>query len=361
MVVPAGYPGPLGSMIHPNAPHRVRVRRARGGRDAGGGSAQGTETSVRPPIDIVKVEGAIDRPLLGFLGTRIDAAVGRRRGARAAARLPGTLGQDAVALADRAATCPIPVIVWVGTVPARASGAGLLPMEASSLAAVAPGSQTGPLHPVDVLHPDEEPVGLDAAIDRWLAARGRTADRTWEEHAMTAQEALDHKFAETSAPSVTELLQQIDGRSVPTSEGPVTLQTKIATTQAEIDAGEGATIRFVEPGPVARVQHAMASPSMIVFFLVFALACLAFELTQPGFGFAGFAGVGLLLLALYGLWVVPPSWAGLALLLGGVGCSSGTFVCDGWTCEPPPAWCCWWPVRSSSTAAWPTRSRSRRG
>jgi len=232
---------------------------------------------------------------------------------------PGTLGQDAVALADRVANLPIPVIVWVGTVPARASGAGLMLMEASSLAAVAPGPQTGPLHPVDVLRPDEEPPGLDAAIDGWLAARGRDADRTWEEHAMTAQDALNHRFAEVASPSVTELLQQIDGRTVPTSAGPVTLQTKIATTQAEIDAGEGATIRFIEPGPIARVQHAMASPSMILFVLVFAIACLAFELTQPGFGFAGFAGIGLLLLALYGLWVVPPSWAGLALLLGGIG------------------------------------------
>jgi membrane-bound serine protease (ClpP class) len=46
---------------------------------------------------------------------------------------------------------------------------------------------------------------------------------------------------------------------------------------------------------------------------------VAFELTQPGFGFAGFAGVGMLALAVYGLTVVPVSWLGLAMLLGGVG------------------------------------------
>ena len=50
------------------------------------------------------------------------------------------------------------------------------------------------------------------------------------------------------------------------------------------------------------------------------MAALAFEITQPGFGFAGFAGVGMLGLAAYGLWVVPPtSWLGMALLLGGIG------------------------------------------
>ncbi|MGZ4110400.1 MAG: NfeD family protein, partial [Actinomycetota bacterium] len=61
------------------------------------------------------------------------------------------------------------------------------------------------------------------------------------------------------------------------------------------------------------------SPSMIYFLLVIALAALAFELTQPGFGFAGFAGLGMLALAIYGLTVVPVNWVGLALLAGGIG------------------------------------------
>ena len=52
---------------------------------------------------------------------------------------------------------------------------------------------------------------------------------------------------------------------------------------------------------------------MIYFLLVLGLACLAFELTQPGFGFAGFAGVGML------AW--PPTGSG-SRLPGG------------------PAWCC---------------------
>ncbi|MGZ8571853.1 MAG: NfeD family protein [Actinomycetota bacterium] len=58
---------------------------------------------------------------------------------------------------------------------------------------------------------------------------------------------------------------------------------------------------------------------MVYFLLVLALAALAFELTQPGFGFAGFAGLGMLALGLYGLTVVPVNWLGLALLVGGIG------------------------------------------
>jgi len=47
-------------------------------------------------------------------------------------------------------------------------------------------------------------------------------------------------------------------------------------------------------------------------------AAVAFEITQPGFGFAGFSGVGMLALAAYGMTVVPVSWLGFLLLVGGV-------------------------------------------
>jgi membrane-bound serine protease (ClpP class) len=106
--------------------------------------------------------------------------------------------------------------------------------------------------------------------------------------------------------------------TVPTSAGPVVLHTKIAETEAEAQTG-GVAIRFHELGPIKRVAHGVASPSMVFILLVFALACLAFEQTQPGFGFAGFAGVFLLALAVWGMTFVPPSWLGLGLLLAGVG------------------------------------------
>jgi len=55
-----------------------------------------------------------------------------------------------------------------------------------------------------------------------------------------------------------------------------------------------------------------------LYTAVFGFAALAFEITQPGFGFAGFSGVAMLGLAGYGLTVVPFSWPGLALLVAGV-------------------------------------------
>src|SRR6266550_924850 len=139
-----------------------------------------------PPVDVVKVEGALDRPLLGFVNGMLDDA--STRGATVVLEVDsaGGIGQDGVGLADRIAQMSVPVIVWVGPVPARASGAAMLLMLASSLSAVAPGSQTGPLQPVDLLHPDTPVPGLDALIDGWLQARGRTAERAHENEALDA-------------------------------------------------------------------------------------------------------------------------------------------------------------------------------
>jgi membrane-bound serine protease (ClpP class) len=283
---------------------------------AGSASAQ----TASPPIHVIKVEGAIDGPLLGYLQDQLDLAV--EDGAVVVLQMDtsGTIDEDGAALAQRVAELPVPVLTWVGPVPARASGAGMLLMLASSISGVAPGSQTGPLHPVDLLHPDEVPSDLDSQIVGWLASRGRTVDLSTQDVAMTAQQALDGGYAEVAAPSVLDFLDQVDGREVQTPSGPVVLHTAIAQTEAEVRQGKGVQLSFIEPGPVKRVQHAVASPTMVFFLLVFGLACLAFEVTQPGFGFAGFAGLFLTALGVYGAWVVPPtSWLGMAMLVGGMG------------------------------------------
>jgi membrane-bound serine protease (ClpP class) len=286
---------------------------------SGAPESQTDPSAATNPVDVIKVEGAIDRPLLGFVNERLDVA--EATGATVVFELDsaGTIDEDGLALADRVATLSVPVITWVGPVPARARGAALLLMYASSVAAVAPGSQTGPLLPLDLRHPDEVPADLGARIDGWLAARGRTVDRTIEDQALAAQPAIDAGLADVAAPSVLDLLNAIDGEQARTASGTVTLHTKIATTDADVRAGDGVSIRFEEIGPVRRIEHAVSTPSMVYVLLVLGLAGLVFELTQPGFGFAGSAGIVLVGLALYGITVVPPSPIGVVVLLGGVG------------------------------------------
>jgi membrane-bound serine protease (ClpP class) len=269
-------------------------------------------------VHVIEVQGPIDRPLRAFLEERLTVA--ERAGAIVVLQLdtPGALGQDGLALADRIADLEVPVLTWVGPAPARAAGAGVLLMYASSLGSVSPGSQTGPLLPVDVLHPGHRVEALEARIEGWLEARGRESAPIAARRPLAAQAAIDAGIAQVAAYTVPELLDEVDGRVVKTAAGAVVLQTRVATTATEA-AERTVEIRFEEPGVIGRVLHAVGTPSMVFFLLVLGLAALAFELTQPGFGFAGFSGIGLVALALYGLTVAVPSWTGLALLVGGVG------------------------------------------
>jgi len=267
-------------------------------------------------VDVVEVNGPLDRPLVGYLQDRIDEA--ERGGHVLVLQLDtaGTLDQDAVGLAERLFDARVPVIVWVGPAPARASGAGLLFMYASSLAAVSPGSQTGPLVPLDLADGSSDLPDLRARIDAWVAARGKETVTDWNDRPLTAAEARHRDIAQAAAVSVPELLGKIDGTTVETAAGPVTLQTEIATEEG--DVGE-VTLRFQDLGPIRAVLHAVSNPSALYLLLWAAIAALAFELTQPGFGFAGFSGLFLLGLAGYSLSVVPVFLPGLALLLVGVG------------------------------------------
>jgi len=277
--------------------------------------AIGQETRAPSKVEVIQVSGAIDRPLLAYIDERLSIA--EREGALVVLQLDttGTLDEDGVALADRIANLSVPVVSWVGPAPAKAAGAGLLLMYASSLAAVAPGSQTGPLYPVDLAAPQARP-DLTPTISGWLEARGKATRLERLDEPLPGSDAIELGVAfPEGAFSVPDLLDRIDGETVHTPSGPVVLRTAIATTGSRPTVD----IRFANLGPIERVKHAAATPSFVFVLLVLGLAALAFELTQPGFGFAGFSGVFLVGLGVYGLTVVPFSWLGLALFVGGIG------------------------------------------
>jgi membrane-bound serine protease (ClpP class) len=276
--------------------------------------------AVVPTVDVVKVDGSIDRTVVGYLEDELSKA--EADGSTVVIQLDsaGTLDQPAVELAKRIFDANVPVIVWVGPAPAKAAGAGLLFMYAASLTAVAPGVGVGPLLPLDLATPDAPRLGTSAIREMvlgWAAARDKPTPAIpamWPAAAMPAQDALDRNVAQLEAGSVPDLLAKIDGRTVQTGGGPVTIHTKIAEDASQ----QPVLVRFIDLGPVDKALHAVASPSAIYLLLVLGFAALAFELTQPGFGFAGTSGVAMIALAVYGLTIVPSSWVGLGLLVLGI-------------------------------------------
>jgi membrane-bound serine protease (ClpP class) len=280
-------------------------------------AAQGSEPSGR--VVVVKIDGSIDRTQAGYLRDSITQA--QEDGSTVVIQLDsaGTLDEDAVGIAEQIHEATVPVIVWVGPSPAHAKGAALLFMYAAGLAAVAPGVGVGPLEPLDLVDARNAgfPSGddLESMATGWVRDAGRPTPVAFPDRPVPAQAAIDGNIAQVVAASITQLLAEIDGTTVATAQGEVTLRTEIARGEEQ----EPVNVRFTSLGPVDRVLHAAASPAAIYVLLVLGLAALAFEITQPGFGFAGFAGVGMLALGVYGLSVVPFWWLGLLLLIGGVG------------------------------------------
>src|SRR6187200_1467228 len=152
-------------------------------------AAAGAQTSSPEPtiVEVIPVQGAIDRPLLGYLTGKLEAA--EAEGATVVLELntSGTLDEDPIALAELVANLKVPVIAWVGPVPAKAAGAGLLLMYASSIAAVQPGAQVGPLMPLDLGHPDAVVPGLQEQVQGWVHARAKNSLTDWPDRPLTGQ------------------------------------------------------------------------------------------------------------------------------------------------------------------------------
>ena len=276
-------------------------------------------------VDVVKVNGVIDPAMAGYVeGTIADA---ERAGSTVVLQLdtPGSLNVDAVAIARDVFASRVPVVVWVGPSGAHATGVGMLLAYAASLTVTSPGSGIGPLEPLDLGRKPASHVVMATEpalkeIEAWAIARGRNASVASGDITLTAQEALQDHVADCArnvsftgsnpqdcaAIDVPDLLKKIDGRTVPTSSGRVTLDTRRAV------------VRFHDLGIGRRILHSVSAPVPLYVLLVLGLAGIAFELTQSGFGFAGIAGALALGLAGYGLTTVPFDGFGLGLLLGGM-------------------------------------------
>ncbi|MFN2545255.1 MAG: nodulation protein NfeD [Actinomycetota bacterium] len=287
--------------------------------------------AAEPTVDVVKVEGVIDRAMADYVTSTIADA--ERDGSTVVLQLdtPGALNVDAVRVAQRVFDATVPVVVWVGPSGARATGVGFMFAYASSLTVTSPGSGIGPLDPLDLaVKPSlESPTDRDRALatmQTWAAARDRPPPaRTWR-RTFTAQDALLSLVADCArnvtfvvanpqdcaALDIPDLLRKIDGRTVPTAGGTATLATEIRPDRPVL-------IRFHDLGIGRRVLHAVSAPVPIYVLLVLGLAGVAFELTQAGFGFAGIAGALALALGGFGLAVVPFDGLGLGFLLGGTG------------------------------------------
>jgi membrane-bound serine protease (ClpP class) len=275
--------------------------------------------SSGPVVDVAKVQGVVDGSVAGYVRDTLTAA--ERSGATLILQIDssfGSFGNEAARLGAEIRGATIPVIAWVGPSGARAAGEALFIVYSSSLVAMAPGAGIGPARPFDLgaTASREDPDRVAArraeleslALDKGMRSSG--LERLIAGPALPAGPALESGAVGLLATDLRDLLDKLDGRRVRTSGGSVLLATRST-------ASRPVAVRFHEIGPVRRLLHAVSTPTAVYVLLVLGLWAIAFELAQPGFGVAGIAGGLSLVLAGFGLAVIPVLWLGVVLIVAG--------------------------------------------
>jgi len=269
------------------------------------------------PVSTIKLDGVIS-PVTVRL---VEAALARAQAERAGALVieldtPGGLERSMRAICQRLLNAELPVIVYVSPTGARAASAGVFITMAAHVAAMAPATNIGAAHPVAVGGSlDKESLRKiendSAAFARTIAIeRGRNAE--WAEKAVrqsvsiTEREAVKLKVVDMVADSLTDLLEKIDGRTVKTVKGPVTLATR------------GAVVKPIEIGFRDRLLNVITDPNVAYVLMMLGMLGLFFELSNPGVILPGIVGGISLILAFFAFQSLPINYAGLLLILFGI-------------------------------------------
>lgn len=229
---------------------------------------------------------------------------------------PGGLMDSMRDVVKRMLASETPIAVFVAPPGSRAASAGVFITMAAHVAAMAPGTNIGAAHPVNVgAQMDStmsEKVTNDAvAYARSIAERrGRNAE--WAERAVResvslgSTDAVRENVVDLEAPTVDSLLALIDGREVEVLGGRVTLRTA------------GARVEEITPSLRDRVLAVVSNPNVAYILMLIGIYGMIFELSNPGAVLPGILGFICLVLALYSFQSLPLNYAGVLLILFGV-------------------------------------------
>ncbi len=236
-------------------------------------------------------------------------------------RTPGGLVDSTREINNAIIHAKTPVAVFVGPSGNRAASAGFLITIAADVAAMAPGTHIGAAHPVagngeKIDDTMASKMASDvAAYARTLATqRGRNVALV-EQAVMQSRSFTEQEAAGATPPlvdlivnDVPELIRRLDGRSIKRFDGRTeTLHTAGTTTTA---------VRMTWP---QRILSGVAHPQVAYLLLTLGTLGLTIELWSPGAILPGVAGAICLLLAFFAFQVLPVSYAGVLLILFGLG------------------------------------------
>ena len=318
-----------------------------------GPSAQSPARDGRLVLKIQLANEAITPVTARFISTAIRQAEEQRAVALILVLdTPGGLVESTREVVRNILRSNVPVIVYVAPAGARAASAGVFITMAGHVAAMAPGTNIGAAHPVQIGglpgSPPQQPSDNKPAASKdksdgepeskkeeskevarpakqmeekilndtvaWARSlaelRGRNAD--WitravkESISVTAAEAVKERAVDFVAEDINELLAELEGRELSLAQGRIVLHTANAVVQSrEMWWGE-------------RVLAVLANPTLAFLLLIFGFYGILFELYTPGWGVGGTVAVICLILGFFAMSVLPINYVGLALLAVGL-------------------------------------------
>ncbi len=308
LILPAAVAGLLASPGH-TAP-----------ADPTDGPATGPAAASAPEVFRVRIDSIIHPIARDLLVDTLERA--DREGAAAVVvelDTPGGLMTSMREMTTAMLGAKTPVVVWVAPEGAQAASAGFFLLMASDFAAMAPSTNTGAAHPVggqgeDIAGTLGKKIEEDSAANIRALAKRRGRDVALAEKAVvesksyTAQEALDDHLIELIAPDMKSLLAGLDGRGYEKPQG----------EQRTLHVAD-ARVRDFEMNAVQSFLSTLLHPNIAYLLMTLGMLGLYFELAHPGAIFPGVLGGISLLLGLYALSVLPVRFAGVALILLGLG------------------------------------------
>lgn len=310
-----------------------------------------------------------------YIAQSIDRAV--REGARCLIikmDTPGGLLNSTRLIVKKMLTSEVPIVVYIAPSGSRAGSAGVFITYASHVAAMAPSTNIGAAHPVQMgdapprrtgewdelkrlieelreakkLEKEETPGGKGAKSGEVTQDAGEESKEAAEETLEADEHPMESKILQDTVAFIKAIakernrnvewaVQSVAKSASITSEEALEkgvveiiakndrdlleqLDGRVVTVNGK-DAAlrtEDASIEFIAMDSRQKFFNVLANPNIAYFLMILGFYGLLFEVTHPGFGVPGVLGIIFLILAFYSMQTLPTNYAGLALLILGI-------------------------------------------
>ncbi len=263
-------------------------------------------------VYVIKVSGTVNPGMAEYLIRNMEKAAREGAGCLVVQLdTPGGLALSMRSIVMAMLSSQIPVVVYVSPSGARAASAGVMITIAADIAAMAPGTNMGAAHPVNLGQKKMDKIMAEKVVNDMVAytksiaeKRGRNSE--WAEQAVresvsvTEKEALELKVIDLIADDLDDLLEKIDGWKLK--------DDKILHTK-----GVGRVV--VTEGLRDKILKTLSDPNIAYMLMMIGMAGLYFELSHPGTIFPGVIGAISLILAFFAFQTLPVNYAGFLLIV----------------------------------------------